>query len=169
MIKIKIKKPGFFINIPGIISCRTPVEIKIKEKNFDKILSFLKSNGIEDYECSRIIKKVKIIHDLKEKKESGVKEINIKKIEKMFSKYLNEKFSNLTETLIDEIKKNKNFIDCEKNKKFREEIVEEEEIFIPKTGLGKLKLKKSNNKEKTVNLEEKDVKSSVDLLKKIDK
>lgn len=50
MIKLKIKKPGYTIAIPGLSPFRTPVDIDISDVDIRTIAMYLKSNGIDDYE-----------------------------------------------------------------------------------------------------------------------
>lgn len=50
MTKLVIRKPGFFINIPGITPFRTPAKIDISRIDIKLIISCLNKNGIIEYE-----------------------------------------------------------------------------------------------------------------------
>ena len=50
MIKLKIKKPGHTIAIPGLKPCRSPVDIDISKLDIRVIEMYLNTAGINDYE-----------------------------------------------------------------------------------------------------------------------
>lgn len=50
MKKLIIKKPGIFMNIPGITPFRTPAKIDISKVDIKLIISCLNRNGISEYE-----------------------------------------------------------------------------------------------------------------------
>lgn len=50
MIKLKIKKPGHTIAIPGLKPCRSPVDIDISKLDIRVIEMYLNTAGIKDYE-----------------------------------------------------------------------------------------------------------------------
>lgn len=70
MIKLIIKKPGLFLNIPGVFSCRTPVEIDITKINMSLITAELKKQGIDKYQIllDKEKNQEKIIEKIKSKK-----------------------------------------------------------------------------------------------------
>lgn len=50
MIKLKIRKPGHTISIPGLKPCRSPVDIDISKLDIRVIEMYLNTAGIKDYE-----------------------------------------------------------------------------------------------------------------------
>lgn len=57
MILLKIKKSGYTIDIPGLPTCRTPVEVDISKLDMRSVAIYLKSSGISDYEIIADTKK----------------------------------------------------------------------------------------------------------------
>jgi len=50
MIKLIIKKKGFFIELPKIPAFRTPAKVDISKLNIGQVITGLKKQGIKDYE-----------------------------------------------------------------------------------------------------------------------
>jgi len=77
MIILKIKKPGYVVNIPGIPTCRTPVEVDISKVDMRIVVMYLKSSDIPDYEIVATKKGRKEIYkkeDFEEKKQKNTKD-----------------------------------------------------------------------------------------------
>ena len=92
MIILVINKPGFFIHIPGLTPTRTPVELDVSKVSIDLVLTYLKSQGITEFQInsSDEITKVYRKYDWKNltKKEQNIKEtvvdINVNNILERF-------------------------------------------------------------------------------------
>ena len=139
MIKLIIHKPGLVLNIPGIQSVRTPVEVDITKLNINLVISELKKNGIHDYKIISGEEKVKtekiltketnnlvIDHSEVLDKIDEVHEKITKNVEKILNDFLNSQTKN---TIKEDTLK-------QKPKKLSETI---EEDFIPAINLSKIK------------------------------
>lgn len=149
MLILKIKQPGLLINLPGLGSRRTPVEIDITKLNMNNVLGELRSQGINDFE----------IKNKTENKSTNEKNVKPKKsstlenqISDSFINILKEKLENIEDLLL-EINENLNVnnIQLESKNKSQEpekiinkesEIEDEDEEFIPNIDLNGLKLNK---------------------------
>lgn len=50
MITLKIKEPGYTINLPGIHNIKTPVEINVSKLSTDLVISTLRKIGVSKFE-----------------------------------------------------------------------------------------------------------------------
>jgi hypothetical protein len=50
MITLKIKEPGYTINLPGIHNIKTPVEINVSKLSADLVISTLRKIGVSKFE-----------------------------------------------------------------------------------------------------------------------
>jgi len=153
MIKLIINKPGLFLDIPGLASFRTPVEIDITKLDANLIISILKRNGITDYNiisCEKEIKKQTVKNITKNNKE----ETNNSQI---IGDEILTKIENINENMVNRIEKllrnflNNDIIKEETNQKInkKEETNNkeiEEEDFIPQINFGKIKGSSTNKK-----------------------
>jgi hypothetical protein len=49
MLKLIIEQKGLLFNIPEISSIKTPAEVLILPNNLHEVISYLDTNGVEDY------------------------------------------------------------------------------------------------------------------------
>jgi len=158
-----IDDPGYFINIPGIISFRTPIRKDISPSQFNLVISELKKLGIENYTIKSVSedkpKEKKKIEDIKIKKEeqdlTGIYD-RFDKIEKIINKAPKENKSNYD---IDEKFKAienllKDIIHTKSTQSFGSkpnEIIEKDDGFIPSMDISNIKISgKSTFKTKKV-------------------
>ncbi len=145
MIKLIINKPGLFLDIPGLSSFRTPVEIDITKLDVNLIISILKRDGIIDYN---------IISCDDKKKKHSIKNYNRVTKEETNNSKINDteivtEIKNINEKMIERIEKLlRNFLDNDIPKKeTNQEIKKKEETnskkieddFIPSINFGKIK------------------------------
>ena len=94
MILLKIKKPGLVISVPGAAQVRSPAEIDVSSYDIRKLVAYLATNSITEYEIlssdipSKIIKEK--IEKIKKEKivtavEGGNIENRLDKLEEMLS------------------------------------------------------------------------------------
>ncbi len=139
MIKLIIKDVGYFVNIPNLLSFRTPVTINISKNNIDLVMTELKKLGIENFifEKNNIknFKKESIVKNKMEQKNNILKNIEnrIIKIEKMLEKNSNKS----SKTIIKEI------IQTKENLKNEDDIYKVDE-FIPNINTSKLEFNESS-------------------------
>jgi len=104
MITLKIKKPGHIIEIPGLPTLRSPVDIDITKLDMRKVAIYLKTAGINQYEIiseKEITKKVYTHKDFEKKKSEKEEVIQLdidkrfNKLEKMMLTLLTKKTSNV--------------------------------------------------------------------------
>jgi len=58
MIKLIIKKRGFFVELPRIPPFRTPAKVDISKLNIGQVITGLKKQGIKDYEIIETVDKL---------------------------------------------------------------------------------------------------------------
>lgn len=184
MVKLLIKTKGMFINIPGLIPFRTPVEVDITKVNINLVISELKKNGIERYRIisddsislektidRMIVKRNSVRNNITEiKKIDDSSEIlkNIKnqqksilKIEGLLEKFLNSDI--LTSKTSYERKRAEEEISFTKPKKKFDDSVDD---FIPSINLENINLKGTSSTRKITN---KTDLSNVEKLKNVSK
>lgn len=49
MLKLIIEQKGLLFNIPEISSIKTPAEVLVLPNNLYEVISYLNTNGVEDY------------------------------------------------------------------------------------------------------------------------
>ena len=169
MVKLLIKTKGMFINIPGLVPFRTPVEVDITKVNINMVISELKKNGIEKYKIlsddnislERTINKMtvknksirnNIIEIYKNDNSSEILESvksqqkALTKIEVLLEKFLNSDI--LTSKTTFERKRIENEIGFTKPKKKFDDSVDD---FIPAINLDNIKLKGTSSTRKITN------------------
>jgi len=186
MMALRIKKKGFYIQIPGLPPFRTPADVNISHVSIPLVVSVLKAQGIDKFEIiSDTPGKEKVLTQkdfMPEKK--GVKEdykTRFNKLESLMNKLLQKQVSNIplnkeqiTNRLssIEEILKKKEpkviHVVKEKNDKVKKEPKVEElyDTFIPKINLDGLEMK-GESSQKTIKQDKSDIDDSADLLSRI--
>jgi len=185
MIVLKVKERGHLINIPGMVSVRSPVEIDITKHEINLVITNLRKQGIKNYKItekddSHPVKK------LNKTKEFYVennyrKEINNKfnNLENMISDLISNKVGNLDQNLEqitdklevldsltrDLLKKQRDEILTEKVLKEEPTIEELEKTFIPNIDIDDMEMKGESTKI-TVQQDEVD-QDDIDLLSKL--
>lgn len=182
---LKIKEKGLYVTIPGLPASRTPAELDITKFDLSLILSYLRSNGIKDFQIisksdsgERILKHT----DLVKKKEDKPKTEPDKKLEKRLD-HLEEMISTLLtknkedsgdkiknkldflEVLIKNIKVSEQIVETKSSKK-KEPEIEELEDFIPEIDVKGLSMK-GDFHENVIEQDKENVDNSVDLLSKL--
>jgi hypothetical protein len=181
MITLKIKKPGYTVDIPGLPTCRSPVEFDISKLDIRVVAMSLKTAGITEYEIvAELGKDIKEVYTKKDFE--AIERINTKpskeivdlnkrfnKLEKMLSSLLTEKkrssnkekeqITNKLDTLERLIKSRSihsgEVIDNEPE-------IEEFESFIPDIDTSKMKIESKTLK--TIKKESDDLDDTVDAL-----
>lgn len=168
MITLKIKKPGFIVDIPGVPTCRSPVEVDISKLDIRVVAMFLKTSGITDYEIvadiGKGVKEVYTKKDFEAKEPPKSKRAEVKDIDKRFNK-LENMLSLLLEQKQDSLKTKKEQTIVNptvQTFKGKESEIEEFEAFIPDVDINKMKIESKNLK--IVKQESKDLDDSADLL-----
>jgi len=155
MIILKIKDPGFLIEIPGIKPCRSPVDIDITKLNMRVVLSFLKSSSIINYQIVSEEESFKPVRAVKKRVASNV--VTNPKIEtsneNINLEQINDKLDNL-ERLLSKTNHGK-LIE-------KEPEVEEIDAFIPNVDTSKMKIKSKSLK--IIKQDSEEVNDSVDVL-----
>ena len=174
MLMLKIKDPGHTLNIPGFNEVRTPVEINVHRRDLNVIISYLRKNGIIDYEIKSGDKEVVKPEQKKE---------DIKKTTKLIVKddsELKNKIDNIENLLVNFIKNQKEPIyynisggtaESDKIKKIKKqiEIEEDEDNFIPTIDISSMSTKGNLTKTTIVSDKNDNVEDSVNLLKSLNK
>jgi hypothetical protein len=186
MLKLKIKKKGLVINIPGVPQFRSPAEIDITKLDLKMVINYLKSNSIADYEILSATDTGKIDIYIKEdfdaienrlKREKDL-ESRFNKLEKMLSLLINrttgdapqdseqitKKLERL-ENLIQNIPKSNTTIIHKLTDPKVEKLSDEpdEDAYIPDIDISDMKMSSGSYKEME-NKSKKEVDSSADLL-----
>jgi hypothetical protein len=163
VITLKIKKAGHTVDIPGLPTCRSPVDFDISKLDIRVVAMSLKNAGIAEYEIvadiGHGVKEVYTkndfeVKDKKSKDSSEIKELNkrFKKLEGMISSLLVQKQRNSfsekeqINNKLDRLEKliTKKSSSVEKIR-FEPEI-EELESFIPDIDTSSMKIKSKNLK-----------------------
>jgi len=141
MIILKVKKPGLIVEIPGLPSCRTPVEIDITKYDIRPIVTFLKKSGITDYEIISTDEERSISRNkpaLKTKKITNQEVTNSKEIDKRFSN-----LENMLSMIITQNQRNNNF----KEEQINNKLNKLEKLISQKSSTNKNIVKKEPNVE----------------------
>ena len=193
MLILKIKDKGLYIEIPGALPTRTPAEIDITKCNLAIVDTYLRKNGITNYQIMSVSQHEKIIPKPPKIEDGSINQ-----------KLINQRFSNLErmmaqllenqqatppknkEQITDKLDKletlSKQILEKEpkvvkqvvqtsvkksKAKKFEDEpdIEELDTKFIPSIDTSKMKLKGASKK--TVKQDKHDIDDSADLLSRI--
>jgi hypothetical protein len=166
MILLKIKKPGLVLSVPGMASFRTPAEINVSNYDIRKLVAYLTSNSISEYEIISTdtpIKSVSNIYSNKEKirkEESPNLEKRFNKLEKMLE-YLIRKRKQKPSDDSEQISRNIDRVeDILRTKK---EPIVEELSFIPDINISEMTISSGSYKEIT-NKDKKETEETADLL-----
>lgn len=160
MVILKIKKPGYVVNIPGTPTFRTPAEIDISKIDLRIITMYLKNSDINDYEI--ITEKNDIKESYKKKNvDDKIKDnINWEKRFNRIEDILNNLISaprnnnNSEEQIINKIQNLENIISknlIKTDSKFiinNEPIIEEIGSFIPNIDTSNMKINSYENIQK---------------------
>ena len=181
MLILKIKDKGLFLDIPGVSPTRTPAEIDISKCDLSLVTSYLRKNGINDYQIfsvTHIEKKTKEVKEIKDptfdKKDISKRFTRLEKmVEKLIKKDQGNDTSNkeqitnklqvleeLTRQLLRQPQNSTTIIES----KEEPDIEELDKKFIPDINVSKMKLK---GKAKTIKQDKMDLDDSVDLLSRI--
>jgi len=153
MLVLRIEEKGRVIEFPGLSLFRTPADIDISKVDIEKLIIYLKSNGIKKYKIIDLKNKEKI-----KKKKSDPYESRFSRIEKMLSMLLQKETRNedenkeqITEKLDQLEKLSKELLKREpktviiKDKVSKKKEDEDEfERFIPEVDIGNMKLTSSS-------------------------
>lgn len=177
MITLKIKKSGHTVDIPGLPTCRSPVEFDISKLDIRVVAMSLKTAGISEYEIvADIGKGVKEVYtktdfEGKEKvKVPELKELNkrFNKLENMLNLLLTQKqgSSDLEKEQITNKLDNLEKLIAQKSSiktfKGNEPEIEKFEAFIPDIDTSQMKI--SSKSLKTIKQDSEDLDDSVDML-----
>lgn len=189
MLILKIKQKGLYIEIPGTLPSRSPVDVDITKCNLSIVDAYLRKNGIIDYQISSSSDEKREIQKVPKMADSS---INQKVINKRFSnlermmeqliekqqaipsknrEQITDKLDNLESLSKKILSKDKQFINKKvihtKVKRFEEEpeIEELDDTFIPEIDTSKMKMK--GGSKKTVKQDKHDIDDSADLLSRI--
>jgi len=189
VIKLKVKQKGYFLEIPGFLPVRTPTEIDITNGNIPLIISYLKKNGIVQYQIISENEKTKekeIIQEvnLAEKKGKLTIDKKINKLENLLMKFI-EKQSEKTVDNSEQITKKLEKLEVLTEKLLSKQIVspikETKEIkkenkkpdieelglqFIPEIDIKNIEVKGNSNQE-IIEQEKDDLDDKVDLLSRL--
>ena len=184
MIILKIKKSGYTIEMPGLKTFRSPVEIDISKLDVRIVAMYLKNSGITEYEIVAEKNNKKKVYS---KKDFEVEKIHTKKKsnkdvdwEKRFNRLENilikiaeepSQNQNSEEQIINKLNELENTIKTSKDKIiFKNDVddnnpeVEELDIdsFIPEVDISDMTVSSSDNIRKIK--QDKDIEDSADLL-----
>jgi len=166
MIVLKVKERGHLINIPGMVSVRSPVEIDITKYEINLVITNLRKQGIKNYKITEKDDRhpVKKLNKTKEfyVENSYRKEINnrFNNLENMISDLTSNKVGNLDqnrEQITDKLevlesltrdllKKQRDDILTEKVLKEEPKIEELEKTFIPNIDIDDMEMKGESTK-----------------------
>lgn len=182
MITLKIKNPGYTLDIPGLPTCRSPVQVDISKLDIRVVAMSLKNAGIAEYEIvadiGEGVKEVYTKSDFEIKEERVTSALNVKAIDEKFSKlekmlsllleqkqgsYISEKEQitnklDKLEKLISERSLQSVFV---KDDNFEPEI-EEMEAFIPEIDTSGMTIESKNLK--TIEQDSEDLDDASDIL-----
>ena len=181
MITLKIKKKGFFIEIPGMPPFRTPADVNISHVSIPLVASVLKAQGIERFEIISDTKgkeKVLTQKDFEVDKKDPIStdyEGRFNRLESLMNKLLQKQTSDLpskkeqiTNRLnnIEKLLKNKTKVIHISQEKVNKKDKETHDIFIPEIDLEGLKMK-GKVSQKTIKQDKSDIDNNADLLSNI--
>lgn len=181
MITLKIKKKGFFIEIPGMPPFRTPADVNISHVSIPLVASVLKAQGIERFEIisdtkgkEKVLTQKDFVVDKKEPTSTDYEgRFNI--LESLMNKLLQKQTSDLpskkeqiTNRLnnIEKLLKNKTEVIHISQEKGKKKDKETHDIFIPEIDLEGLKMK-GKVSQKTIKQDKSDIDNNADLLSNI--
>lgn len=182
MITLKIKKAGHTLDIPGLPTCRSPVEVDISKLDIRVVAMSLKNAGITEYEVvadlGKGVKEVYTKTDFDIKEKHITSSLDVKAIDKRFSKLedmisllLNQKQGSLNsekEQITDKLDKLERLISQQSlQPEFKEGVVfepevEEMESFIPDIDTSGMKIESKNLK--TIEQDSEDLDDAADML-----
>ena len=185
MLILKIKEKGFYLDIPGATPARSPAEIDITRCNLSVVSTYLKKQGIYEYQIytkSDAPKEKKTLEShqsLKSTPTTKETDKRFSKLEKIVGKLIEkeegkpeskkEQIADKLETLEflvrESLKQNKKEILVEKIKNKEPEIEELDDKFIPDIDITNMKMK-GGSKEK-VKQDKVDLDDNADLLSRI--
>ncbi|MFW9871707.1 MAG: hypothetical protein ACFFG0_01305 [Candidatus Thorarchaeota archaeon] len=165
MIILKIKKPGYTVDIPGLTTCRTPVEIDISKMDIRIVAMSLKTAGISEYEIiadtGKGVREVYSKNDFeaveKKTKTSEIKSLNkrLNNLEKLLKTFLVQQQGNsdLEKEQITNKLNNLERLLRSKSPSFNKKLIENEpdiedleEFFIPEVDTSQMKIESKNLK-----------------------
>lgn len=179
MITLKIRKKGFFIEIPGMPPFRTPVEANISHVSIPLVVSTLKAQGINRFEIisdtqgkEQILTQKDFVVDKKNHDYEG----RFNKLESLMNKLLkkqtsdlpskkeqiNNRLNNIEKLLL----KNKTKVIYTSDEKIKKSDEESHDTFIPEIDLKGLEMK-GKVSQKTIKQDKSDISNNVDLLSSI--
>lgn len=185
MITLKIKKPGHTIEIPGLPTFRSPVDVDITKLDMRKVAMYLKAAGIRQYEIvSESDKSEKKIYTLKDfekvkpqKNDKLQLDINkrFNKLENLMTALLTREAGNIDlnkEQINDKLDKLEKLVSQKLNsstqyvyKKIKpdenEPEIEELDSFIPEIDVSNMKIKSDI---KTIKRDDDDLEDAADIL-----
>ena len=158
MLILKIRQKGLYVELPGTLPARTPVEINITNCNISIVDTYLRKNGINNYEIYSTTEK-QIQHKKIKKEDSSINQ-----------KTFNNRFSRLEKMLMQLLEKEPKVVKeviKTKVRRFEEEpnIEELDEIFIPEIDTSNMKMK--GNSKQAVKQDKNDLDDSAELLSRI--
>jgi hypothetical protein len=181
MITLKIKKKGFFIEIPGMPPFRTPADVNISHVSIPLVASVLKAQGIERFEIisdtkgkEKVLTQKDFVVD-KKKPTSTDYEGRFNILESLMNKLLQKQTSDLpskkeqiTNRLnnIEKLLKNKTKVIHISQEKVNKKDKETYDTFIPEIDLEGLKMK-GKASQKTIKQDKSDIDNNADLLSSI--
>jgi hypothetical protein len=141
-LKLHIKTPGYFIDVPGMASFRTPANVDVTTVGLNLIVSELKKLGIENYSIDSASDNKPIT---KEKVNKISKEIDTDIYEKFVIDKTIEVKSDLSSinkrfNVIEDLLKNIINVQPGQTKKIKK-IIDEDNGFIPSMNIDDLKIK----------------------------
>jgi hypothetical protein len=188
MLILKIKQKGLYVEIPGTLPSRTPVEIDITKCNISIVDAYLRKNGITNYQIMSSANEIKVDPQPPKIEDSSIDQRLINKrftnLEKMMLKLLEKQQANPTqnsEQITDKLEK----LEALTNKILRKnkensikdprtiikrtndepEIQELDDTFIPSINTSKMKIKSASKK--AIKQNKHDIDDSADLLSRI--
>ncbi|MCK5604569.1 hypothetical protein KAR91_21960 [Candidatus Pacearchaeota archaeon] len=162
MIKLMVKHPGLFIDIPGIPTFRSPAEIDITKQDVTMIIAWLRQAGIDDYEIISGI--------INPSKPEAPKKVEPKKVQVKELPHPSEaRLDKIEKLLVEVLEKNSQVVVQEQPKPKKKKIggkKKKDKEFIPSINVNSLK---SEGNFSTKTSSRGDIDNSVDLLSKIKK
>jgi non-homologous end joining protein Ku len=105
MIILKIKEPGYTVNIPGFKEIKTPFELDITKSNLNNIIVYLRKSGVTNYEIKSSSKGTQKLEQKKEEEKIIETITNVIHVKEDNSE-LKDKINNI-ENLLDRLIKTK--------------------------------------------------------------
>lgn len=186
MIILKIRQKGLFLNIPGLLPTRTPAEIDITRCDLAVISTYLRKEGVVDYEIiARAPKKEnipiesapnipdamidqKIINQRFHRLENLMEQLLRKEVDKkeIKSEQITNRLQKI-ESIAEEILKSRPLTETELKQKLKREpkIEELDDKFIPSIDVSGLKMRSSSTT--SIKQKKSDIDDSADLLSRL--